>query len=64
MDSKLHLNGRPYIDVIVPKDHVYVLGDNRINSTDSRNFGCVPIKKIEGKVAFRFWPLNKFSTVE
>lgn len=40
------------------------MGDNRENSADSRVFGCIPIDKIESKVAFRFWPLNKFGGVK
>lgn len=50
--------GGVYTDLIVPEDTVFVMGDNRPKSTDSRSFGCVPIDKIESKVAFRFWPLN------
>lgn len=34
----------------VPKGYVYVLGDNRENSLDSRSFGCVPYKSIVGKM--------------
>ena len=48
-----------FTDVVVPDGHVYVLGDNREVSGDSRRFGCIPIDKIEGKAVFRFWPLNK-----
>lgn len=47
----------------VPEDEYFVLGDNRTVSYDSRDFGCVPIEKIEGKLLFRFWPLNKFGGV-
>mgnify|MGYP002764449672 CR=1 FL=1 len=49
-----------FTDLIVPEGYIYVLGDNRPQSTDSRSFGCIPIDKVEGKVAFRFWPLNTF----
>ncbi|HET7656692.1 MAG TPA: signal peptidase I [Bacillales bacterium] len=44
----------------VPKGCVFVLGDNRRNSYDSRYFGFVPMSKIVGKVDVRYWPLNTF----
>ena len=53
-----------FLDVVVPDGYVYVLGDNREVSGDSRRFGCIPIDKIEGKAVFRFWPLNKFGTIK
>lgn len=48
----------------VPENCVFAMGDNRTGSTDCRAFGCIPLEKIEGKVAFRFWPLSKFGGVE
>lgn len=45
------------IDLIIPEHCYYVMGDNRVNSEDSRMFGCVLEKDIVGKVEFRIWPL-------
>lgn len=55
---------KTYSDIVVPEDCVFVMGDNREHSTDSRDFGCIPISKVESKVAFRFWPLSKFGKIE
>lgn len=57
-------NNGIFTDLIVPENCVYVLGDNRPKSTDSRCFGCVPLEKIEGKVIIRFWPLSLWGEVE
>ena len=51
-------------DFTVPEKCVFAMGDNRPKSTDCRAFGCVPLEKIESTVAFRFWPLNEFGTVD
>jgi signal peptidase I len=50
-------------DIIVPDGYVYVLGDNRIASSDSRRFGCIPIDKIEGKVYCIWWPIKNFKII-
>jgi len=46
---------------VVPKGYIFVLGDNRGGSTDSRELGCIPLEKLEGIAVFRIWPLNKFT---
>ena len=47
-----------FTDLIVPDGYIFAMGDNRPQSTDCRSFGCIPISKVEGKVALRFWPLS------
>lgn len=41
---------------LVPKGHVWLLGDNRLNSTDSRQYGPVPMAMVKGRVFLRVWP--------
>ncbi len=79
-NGKVHVNGieleeeylrddvltysNAYDDFIVPEGYVFAMGDNRDKSTDCRAFGCIPLNKIEGVVAFRFWPLNEFGLIK
>jgi signal peptidase I len=71
IDAVLHVNGEPvrepYVDfsdwegifnarVEVPAGSVFLLGDNRGNSVDSRDFGAVPVERLDGRVLVRLWP--------
>lgn len=53
-----------YLDLVVPDNCVFAMGDNRTASTDCRKFGCIPLEKIESKVWIRFWPLNLFGKID
>lgn len=48
-----------YTSCIVDEGHVFVLGDNRPRSSDSREFGLVPVTFLRGRVDLRLWPLSR-----
>lgn len=72
IDGVVYLNGEKleedYIEhrsfetmpeVTVPEDSYFVLGDNRVNSSDSRFWGFVPEENIIGRASVVFWPITK-----
>ncbi|XP_031557185.1 mitochondrial inner membrane protease subunit 1-like [Actinia tenebrosa] len=48
----------------VPKGHLWLLGDNAEDSTDSRDYGSVPYGLVKGRVCFKLWPLSEFGRIE
>ncbi|MCX7832348.1 MAG: signal peptidase I [Actinobacteria bacterium] len=73
-DGLVYINGKPlredYLsdesfdsgtmeEIVVPKGYVFVMGDNRPNSLDSRSFGPISKSKIIGKAFMIYWPINR-----
>ena len=71
--GRLTLNGvvldEPYLEagvttsnfgpVTVPEGHIWVMGDNRNNSSDSRFFGPIDIDRVVGRAFVRYWPASR-----
>lgn len=43
------------IEYLVPEDHVWIEGDNKRQSFDSRNFGPIPLPLLDGRIIMRLW---------
>ena len=76
-DSQVFVNNQPltepylsttttgfYGPTTVPPLHIFVLGDNRNFSNDSRNFGTIPLKDVVGRAWFSYWPPEQVGFVE
>ncbi len=56
-------DGRSVAAITIPKGECWVMGDHRNISSDSRDFGPVPISLIYGKAAFVYWPVGQAGVV-
>ncbi len=76
-DNQVFINNQlliePYLDegtitrdfgpIIVPEGEVFVMGDNRGDSRDSRSFGTISEDRVIGRAFFLFWPLNRIGSL-
>jgi signal peptidase I len=51
------------VDITVGENEIFVNGDNRGNSFDSRNFGAINVSKITGVAVIRFIPVGSFTSL-
>ena len=76
-EGRVYLNGSPLEEPFVkdlgknsmkplevPDDAVFVLGDNRRPSNDSRNWGPLPLDSIVGRAWISYWPLSQWQVLE
>jgi len=62
-----YINEKPnqdYGPIKVPADSLFVMGDNRNYSSDSREWGFVPMENVKGRAIIKFWPLNRIELVK
>jgi signal peptidase I len=52
--------GRDLSARVVPEGYIFIMGDNRPNSRDSRAIGSVPIESVIGRGWFVYWPVEEF----
>ena len=79
IDGKVYINGEVLLESYVkgltnsngtvfpktvPEGMVFVLGDNRKVSRDSREIGYIPIANIRGKAVLRIWPFKDFGLIK
>lgn len=48
----------------IPAGQVWLMGDNRTNSADSRSFGSVAIETVRGRAFWTYWPMDRFGSLK
>ena len=63
IEDRTRCGRNDYCNEIVPEGSIFVLGDHRSNSSDSRVFGPVPIENVIGKAWLSYWPADDIGFV-
>jgi signal peptidase I len=64
LEDEKNTGARDLHPLLIRKDHYFLMGDNRVVSRDSRDFGEIPLDYFYGKAIFRYWPLSRFGKIE
>ena len=62
-ENEIHKTSKYNQNIRIPSNHIWVEGDNKENSLDSRKFGPITKNLIQGKIIFRIWPLSLFGKI-